>query len=137
MGDAAVNKDRITARPVDNWPKEPTFGPSTCSVCGKSTPLPGNHQCDPTYADLQSQLAAANEENRNLSGQLAKEMEARTPTLEALANANDEKEQMHEENKRLRKLLQETVQPLYKTYNSDCLGPKSLPCRIEKKLRGS
>jgi len=41
--------------------KEPTYGPSSCSVCGRCTSLPGHHQCNPSYKQLQAELAKAND----------------------------------------------------------------------------
>ena len=47
--------------------KEPTFGPPSCSVCGECTPLSGNHECSPTYKQLQAELATAREENAKIT----------------------------------------------------------------------
>ncbi len=87
-----MNKDKITARSVDNWPKEPTFGPSTCSVCGESTPLPGEHKCSPTYKQLQSRLNKAETLQQFY--------------LEGLEKRVDELTAANEENKQLREVLE-------------------------------
>ncbi len=60
-------KGTLTARSVDlsHYGKEPTFGPSSCSACGKFYTL-GPHVCNPTYKELEAELATAREKNKRL-----------------------------------------------------------------------
>ena len=60
-------KGTLTARSVDlsHYGKEPVFGPSSCSACGKFYTL-GPHVCNPTYKELEAELATARDENKRL-----------------------------------------------------------------------
>ena len=64
-----------------------------CSQCWDYS-LWAEHPEPSEFEQLQAELATTKAENRSLCGQLAKEMEARTPTLEALNTAKAENEDL-------------------------------------------
>lgn len=119
--------------------KEPTYGPSVCSVCGECTPLPGHHQCNPSYKQLEAQLATATKALSSMNERWCNRVERVTQLHIELATAKEENDKavkwgikleginetlegkLRDENKRLRGII-ETVSRIPPTHHGGAAG---------------